>query len=65
MWKNETIFSIGDLTYNDDEYKKFIKEEYNGSYIDRCTHVQNMILRLQAEYGLLDEMITKTKEELK
>lgn len=55
MWKNETIFSIGDMRQDEKLYDDFISEEYEGNYFERLEHVERMIVRLQYEKKLLEE----------
>lgn len=52
MWTKEVIFSKGDLS-NNEEYKYFLTENYQGNHHERLIHVTQMIDRLQAEKTLL------------
>lgn len=50
MWKDQTIFSIGDLSGTmENEYNDFIAEEYGGDLNARLKHVEEMIARLEFE----------------
>lgn len=56
MWTNETIFSLGDLSFGDDQlYTDFIQREYNGDYSERLYHIERAIARLQFEKRKLIE----------
>lgn len=58
MWTDEIIFSLGDLSYDEESYEEFIEKEYQGDYMERLEHVEHMIARLQVE-------LMKLKEKLK
>ena len=54
MWKNETIFSIGDLSGTmEKEYNEFIDNEYDGDLNARLEHVEEMIKRLEFEKKII------------
>lgn len=56
MWTNETIFSLGDLSFGDEQlYTEFIQREYNGDYSERLYHIERAIARLQFEKRKLIE----------
>lgn len=59
MWENEKVFSVGDL--NSDNYKKYIRKEYEGNYAERLEHVKTMIYRLSHEYEKLDKKVNQNK----
>lgn len=58
MWVDETIFSLGDLSYGlfCDKYVNFIDSEYQGNFTDRLNHVSLMIQRLEEEKRMLELM---------
>lgn len=64
MWVDETIFSLGDLSYGlfCDKYVDFIDTEYQGNFTDRFNHVTLMLERLQEEKRMLELFLNDEKE---
>lgn len=63
MWVDETIFSLGDLSYGLLSYKyvDFIYDEYQGNLTDRLNHVSLMIQRLEEEKRMLELYLNPNK----
>lgn len=63
MWNNEKIFSCGDLFSSSDAYFDFIKNYHSGDFIDRYSHITEMIKRLNNEMIFIERVLKEKNRE--